>query len=76
MAQTAAAITSVASQPTTLSRGLATNFPMTFGLPASSIITMSTGTEITPLMTALQSSALIGSTGLKVSANRQVSPRR
>ena len=48
MAHTAAAITAVASQPTNLSRGLATNFPMTLRLPASSIITMSTGTGPTP----------------------------
>src|ERR1700693_2012251 len=68
MAHTAAAITAVASQPKNLSRGLDTNFPMTLGLPASSIITMRTGTEITPLMTALQKSALMGSIGLKLSA--------
>ena len=41
---------------------------MTLALPASNIITIRTGTEITPLMTALQNSALIGSIGLKVSA--------
>jgi len=68
MAHTAAAITAVASQPTNFSRGLDTKFPITLALPASSIMTISTGTEMTPLMTALQKSALMGSIGLKVSA--------
>ena len=68
MPQTAAAITSGASQPKNLCRRLETKLPMTSALPESSIITTSTGTEITPLMTALQNSALIWSIGLKVSA--------
>src|SRR6202011_3040860 len=68
IAHTAASITAVASQPTNFSRGLDTNFPITLGLPASSIMTMSTGTEMTPLITALQKRALMGSIGLKVRA--------
>ncbi len=68
IAHTAAAITAVASQPTNFRRGLDTNFPITLALPASNIITMSTGTEMTPLITALQKSALMGSIGLKVRA--------
>ena len=44
------------------------NAPMTFGSSASSIITTMIGTAITPLITAAQNSALIGSIGEKSSA--------
>jgi hypothetical protein len=44
------------------------NLPMIFLLDVISIIITMTGTETTPLITALQNSALIGSSGEKVMA--------
>ena len=68
IAATAVAIISVAIQPRTFSFVVMTNRPMIPGRAAISIITAMTGTEMTPLMTALQYSALNGSTGVKPSA--------
>ena len=68
IATTAAAIVHVASQPSILRRRVTTNDPMTTGSSAISIITIMIGTAITPLMTALQNNALIGSIGVKSSA--------
>ena len=64
----AAAMTAVASHPNTLSAPDNTNLPMIFLLDVMSIIITMTGTETTPLITALQNSALIGSSGEKVMA--------
>jgi len=58
----------VASQPRIVSRRVMTNSPMISGRTAISIITIMIGTEITPLITALQKRALIGSMGVKFSA--------
>ena len=41
---------------------------MTFGFDAISVISTMIGTAVTPLMTALQNSALIGSIDVKSSA--------
>ena len=60
IATTAAAIVHVASQPSAFSRRVTVNGPITWGSSASSIITIMIGTAITPLITALQNSALIG----------------
>src|SRR3982074_3406154 len=67
-ATAAAAMTSVAIQPTARSGPLMPNFPMTFESPLRSIMTIMTGTATSPLITALQYSALIGLTGEKLSA--------
>jgi hypothetical protein len=61
IAQTAAAIIMVASQPNIFSLAEITNCPMIFGRDAINIMTAMIGTEITPLITALQYNALIGS---------------
>ena len=68
MARTTAAMVAVASQPRTLSRRVMTNGPMISLRTAISIITAMMGTATTPLMTAHQNSALIGSMGVKLSA--------
>ena len=68
MAKTAAAIISVANQPSTFSLVVMTNGPMISGRTAINIITTMIGTEMTPLMTALQYNALIGSIYVKPSA--------
>ena len=67
IATTAAAMVHVASQPSAFSRRVTVNGPITCGSSASSIITIMIGTAITPLITALQNSALIGSIGVKSS---------
>src|SRR5665647_3427915 len=59
MAQTAAAIISVANQPSTFSPVEITNCPIISERTAINIITTMIGTEMTPLMTALQYKALI-----------------
>ena len=58
----------VASHPSAFSRRLTVNRPITRGSSASSIMTTMIGTAMTPLMTAHQNNALIGSTGEKSSA--------
>src|SRR6266516_2538604 len=68
IATTASAITPVASQPRFFKRRLAVKRPMISGRAAISIITAMMGTEITPLITALQMSALTGSIAVKLSA--------
>jgi hypothetical protein len=68
IAHTAAAINSVAIQPTHISPLVITNCPMMSVRTAIRIIKAMMGTEITPFITALQKSALIGSTGVKPSA--------
>src|SRR6266853_1800687 len=68
IATTASAITPVASQPRFLKRRLTVKRPMISGRTAISIITAMIGTEITPLITALQMSALTGSISVKLSA--------
>ena len=64
-AATAAAMTAVATQPRTLTHPFTANSPMTFGAAASHIMIAMTGTATTPLITALQYSARIGSIGVK-----------
>ena len=54
IAATAIAITNVASHPNILSLGVMGNAPIISGRTAISIITAIIGTEITPLITALQ----------------------
>ena len=61
MPTAAAPITVVANQPTVLRTGGSVNPPITAGLQARRIIMTMTGTATTPLITALQNSALIGS---------------
>ena len=68
MTPTATNITTVANHPSTCSRRFMTKGPMRSGRTAISIITTMMGTAMTPLMTALQISALIGSMLLKSSA--------
>src|SRR6266849_9767598 len=68
IAPTASAITPVASHPRTFRRRLTVKRPMISGRAAISIITAMMGTEITPLITALQMSALTGSISVKLSA--------
>ena len=62
----AAAITPVATQPTSFSRRGSTKAPMTSRREARRSIIAITGTATTPLTTALQNSALTGSSGLKL----------
>src|SRR5258708_13027107 len=64
IATTATSITNTDSQPRTLRLRLITKGPITSGRTAISIITAIIGTEMTPLMTALQNKALIVSIGL------------
>jgi hypothetical protein len=54
IATTASAITPVHSQPNILSLRVITSFPMMSGCMAISIMTAMIGTEMTPLITALQ----------------------
>src|SRR4029079_12250446 len=68
IATTAAAIVPVASQPSAFNARVTVNAPMTLGSSASSIITTMIGTAMTPLITAAQNSARIGSIGEKSSA--------
>lgn len=68
IAITAAAITPVESHPASRSSTGVTKVPMTFRFDAISIISAMIGTDVTPLMTALQNSALIGSIDVKSSA--------
>ena len=68
MPTAAAAMTAVASQPSALSHGRSVNWPITSGRDAISMIITMIGTAATPLITALQNSALIGSSGVKLSA--------
>ena len=63
-------MTAVASQPRTRSRRVTVKRPIT-AFAASSIITTMIGTAITPLTTALQNSALIGSIGVKSIADAE-----
>ena len=70
MTTTAAAIIPVESQPTHLNNPT-TKLPFIYHNVCSavmSIIIIMTGTETTPLITALQNSALIGSSGEKLIA--------
>lgn len=62
---TATAITATAPQPRKRVLRRTVNSPITFVLPASSIIAAMMGTATTPLTTALQNSARIGSIGEK-----------
>jgi hypothetical protein len=64
----AVAIAAVASHPSPLSHSPRANSPMTFRREAMSMIIAMIGTAATPLMTALQKSALIGSSGEKFMA--------
>ena len=68
IAITAAAITPAESHPRTRSGMGVTSVPMTLVFDAISIISTMIGTEVTPLMTALQNNALIGSIDVKSSA--------
>src|SRR5437899_5622068 len=61
----------VASQPSAFSRRVTVKAPITRWSLASSIITIMIGTAITPLITALQNSALMGSTGVKSRRDRK-----
>ena len=65
MATMATSMTPVAIQPSIFGHPITTKSPMTFGAPASHIMTAITGTATIPLITALQYSALIGSIGVK-----------
>ena len=66
MAMTTAAINAVASQPKNFNTPRTTNGPIMSRRAESSIITTIIGTATTPLITALQNSALIGSIGVKL----------
>ena len=61
MTAEATAISAVAAQPMRLCPRLRVKRPMTLCLCASSMMTTMTGTATTPLTTALQNSAVIGS---------------
>ena len=65
MAATASAMTAVAAQPSALIHPVTTNSPMTLGAATSHIMIAMTGTATTPLITALQYKARIGSIGVK-----------
>jgi hypothetical protein len=64
----ATAMTAVATQPIYFSGPVTTKRFMIFGFEPINIIIAITGAETTPFMTALQKSALIGSSGLNVIA--------
>ena len=64
----AAAITAEASQPRVVSHGVNVNWPITWRRDPMSIIITMIGIAATPLITALQNSALIGSRAVKWSA--------
>lgn len=68
MATTAMVMAPVASHPRRHRRRVITNGPMMSERTAMRIITIMIGTAMTPLSTADQNSALIGSTGVKPSA--------
>ena len=61
-------MTAVELHPTTFCRNGSLSVPVTFGLAVISIITTMIGTAATPLITALQKSALIGSIEVKFNA--------
>jgi hypothetical protein len=61
----ATVIAAVASQPRALSKGRSANWPMTCFREAINMIVTMIGTAATPLMTALQNRALMGSSGVK-----------
>ena len=69
MAATAAAMMTVLAHPSTFSQPATTKGPMILGSAAISIIIAITGTATTPLITALQNSALIGSMRREVQAH-------
>jgi hypothetical protein len=64
----AAAITAVASHPSSVSVFVITNSPMTDLREAMSMIITMIGTAATPLIVALQISAFTGSRGVKLRA--------
>ena len=66
MPTAAAVVTAVAIQPSVFSHGLRTNSPMTSRREAMCMIMTIIGTAATPLTTALQNSALTGSSGEKL----------
>ncbi len=66
MPTAAAAITAVASHPNIWRSGPKANAPMTVYREAISMIMPMMGTAATPLMTALQNKALMGSSGVKL----------
>src|SRR6185437_8500595 len=61
IATVAPAMTAVESQPRPARPILAVNWPISFRLPTTTIIATINGTAMTPLTTALQNSAFIGS---------------
>jgi hypothetical protein len=65
---THAAIAKVDTQPSARSQPEIVNLPMIRGCAVISIITVMTGTATTPLITAVQYRALMGSIGLRVMA--------
>ena len=71
----ATAMTAVAIQPTTRSVTGRQKRPMVALLVDINIIMTITGTATTPLMTALQNSALIGSMGVKFSSAPRIISR-
>ena len=68
MTTAAAAITAVAIQPQAFNDVFKVNLPMTLALVLIRMIMTIDGTAATPLITALQYNALIGSMGVKLSA--------
>src|SRR3954462_11862151 len=68
IATAATAIIAVVSQPKRRWMRLATNLPIWAGRAATIIIATRIGTTATPLTTALQTSALIGSSGERSTA--------
>jgi hypothetical protein len=68
MPTAAAPITAVASHPRTASRFVSANSPITALREAMSMIIAMIGTAATPLMMALQISALTGSRGVALPA--------
>ena len=64
----AEAMAAVDSQPTIFSGVGKVNFPMIAALPVRCIMITMTGTATTPLITALQNKALIGSRAVKFKA--------
>ena len=65
MAATATAITAVAAQPSALAQPVTTKSPMTFGAPASHIMTAITRYGDDPVDHGAPVQRLIGSTGAK-----------
>src|SRR5436853_384248 len=64
--QTQAAMAAVDAHPNQRSQPPIVNLPMTLRCAVISIITAITGTATTPLITALQYKALMGSSGVRV----------